>query len=359
MSRNNALRLLSAALLAALSLPLMGSTLIDPDTIKTKETEYATAQVFTGDLVREMTAAAGTYMPTYVDIRCEVRNARVAQIENFRSHEIEQGMHLGVLRSESSRADLSQAELTLARAKEDYALGVEQREEEILRRQAAAQQNADAAAREIELLEIQRLELSLEDYRLRQERSIADMEERLQELREQLEDVEVVAPVSGRVSYFSYVSEGESVPYNSVILTLQTDDPTLIRIEDEHGSWRYGMECTVEYGTRTNKKTVPGRVVSADNVLGLTEGTGYAYVQLEEPVDPEELTQITVRGEQFRVNGVLLIPKKAAHLSRGQQLVSILEDDSIANRYVRTALDNTDYTWVLQGLSEGQTLILD
>lgn len=359
MSRNKGIRSLAAALIAASALPLMGSSLIDPSSIEEKQTEYTVAQAEIGSIVKEMTASASIYKPTYVDVRCKVYDARVAEIGTFRSDIIEEGTKLGVLRSESSRANVAQTELNLKRARENYAFEIQEREEAINEKQIAVQQTKGGYDREIAKLELRRMELSLEEYRLKQEKTIAELEKTLAEQQEQLLDVEVIAPVTGKVTHFSYVSAGDSIGYNSVLLTLQTSDPTLIRLEDPNGVWRYGMECTVEYGPRNNRKNAPARIISADNVLSPTESTGYAYAQILGEFNEEDATIINVSGEEFRLDNVLLIPKKAASLYQGQNRVSILNGSSTANRYVRTDLSDKTNIWVLQGLDEGQTVILD
>jgi len=359
MSRNNGVRGAIAAMLILLCLPLMGSALISPDKMQTDEAEYNTAQAHLGTLSREMSTTAVVHRPTYVDVRCKVRDARVAQIANVRNEEIVEGMVLGVLRSESSRASLAQTELNLKRAQEEYELEIRAREEAIIDKQTAIQLASDAGEREIARLELQKMELQLADYRLRQEKAIADLEESLAEQQGLLQDVEVIAPVTGNVSYFSYVTVGESVGYNSVILTLQTDDPTLLRFEDPEGLWRYGMECTVEYGPRNDRKTTTARVISCDSVLPPTERTGYAYAEILGEFDNEDSMTIGIKGEEFRLDDVLLIPKKASSMYKGHQKVSILDGSSIANRYVRIGISDKENSWIIQGLSEGQNVILD
>lgn len=362
MSRNKSSRLparAAAALLIAGALPLMGSALIDPAKLDAGSADYVTAQAKYGTITRDMSETAVVYQPTIVDIRCEVRNARVAEVSVTRANVIEEGTKLGVLRSESSRADLAETTITLERARESYEKGVQDREEAIREKQLSAQNITDPAEREIARLEMQRMQIELDDYCLRQERSIELLEKREAEQTEALEDAVLYAPVTGSIAHYSYLSPGDSVAYDSVILSLRTDDPTLIRIEDPDGRWRYGMDVTINYGTRMHPKSAKARIVSADNVLSPTERRGFAYAQLLEEVPAEDLTQLNAVGEEFRLENVLVIPSKAHALVKGKQQVSIKDGASVANRYVSVGLQDKDNTWVLQGISEGQSLILD
>lgn len=347
-----------AAFILAACAALSGSALVDPASIEAGGAEYKTAEAHYGTILSEMTETGTVYRPTCVDVRCELDNARVAEISLTRADIIEQGTKLGVLRSESSRADLAATSLSLERTQEAYADGVEEREEAIRERQAALQE-MDPAEREIARLEIRKMEIALEDYILRQEKAIADLTESEAEQAERLEDVVLYAPVTGSIDHFSYLQPGESVAKGQVLLTLRTDDPTLIRIEDPDGKWRYGMTIDIDYGSRSNQKTVRARIISADNVLSPTDAQGYAYAQLLEDVPAEDLTQIKARGEEFRLDNVLLVPRTAHALAGGKQQVSIKDSSSIARRYVSVGLQNKDDSWILLGLEAGQTLIIN
>lgn len=359
--RNNrlcALRALAAVLIMASALSLMGSTLIDPDSMKADEVQYTTAQVELGSIVKEMNSGASLYFPKHIDLRCKVRNARVTQMTSTRTDSLTQGLELGVLHSESSRADLSQTSLSLQRAKQEMSEGLRSREEAIVEKQQSLHE-LPAEQREIARLEILKMQIELEDYRLRQQRNIASLEERMEEQEEELQDVVLTAPATGKVSYYSYLNLGDSVSYNQVILTVDSQDVVLLRIEDAAAKWRYGMIVQVGYGPRNKQKTCLARIISADNVRNPLQQQGYAYAKLLEDVPIEELTYVTVSAEEFRVDNVLVIPRKAHKLSHGQNMVSILSGRSVANRAIRIGLSAPQTSWVLQGLEEGQSLILD
>ena len=119
------------------------------------------------------------------------------------------------------------------------------------------------------------------------------------------------------------------------------------------------MEVEVEYGSRSNLKTVKGRVISADNVLSATDATGYAFVLLEKEIPAEDLTQVKVHGEEIRLENVLLAPRNAHVLYKGQQQSSIIDGASIARRYISAGFQDKSNTWILQGLEEGQTVIIN
>lgn len=356
-AKGREMRLVAAALLAAGALPLMGSALIDPSTIQSKETEYTTVQAEYGSISKTISSNVSIVYPKKVDVRCKMSNARVAEISLSRTDTLEEGMKLGVLSSNNSQADLAATQLSLSRAQEALEDGVRSREEAIAEKQTTIQ-SLSGAAREIGRLELQKMQIELEDYKTRQERSIAQLQKQADEQTEALQDQTLYSPTDGKLSYFSYVNQGDSLYYNQVLLTLECQTPYLLRIEDA-GEWRYGMEVTLEYGPHNNRSSCKARIVSADNILAHASRTGYAYAIVEDDINPEDLTLPTVTGEYFHLDNVLLISKRAVTLNGGQSQVTLLEDSSIANRYVNVGLSNTESSWVVQGLEEGQILILD
>lgn len=361
MSRNNrfSLRLKAAALLAAGALPLMGSALINPALVQDSGVDYTTAQVEYGSIIRTMSTSNVTIVyPHKVDVRCDIINGQVAEVSISRTDHLEEGMQIGVLRSDNSGADLAEMQLSLERARTTLEEGVRSRDEAIARQQASLS-GLSSTQRQKAQLQLQKMQLERQSFIRRHERSISQMEEKIAEYLENTREQTLLAPESGRISYYCYATQGDSVYYDQVLLTLETASPYLLRIEDSGGEWRYGMEVTLEYGAHNSRSSCRARIVCADNILPHSDGTGYAYAVVEDEIDPSEITQPSVKGEAYRVDNVLLIPKKAASPATGASRVALWNGSAIANRYIRTSLSNSNVTWVVQGLEEGQTLILD
>ena len=360
MSRNkrSLWRVLAAFAIAAAILPLMGSSLLDEESMIQPEAAYTTAQVELGSFTKSATAGASIYWPVIVDVRNPVRSARLDDLAIVRITELQEGDYLGSIVSEGSRADLSAARLSLTRLQEGLAQGVADRETAI----AEAEQTLatlEGSAREAARLRLEKQRLELERYRLEQEHAVSAQEKTVAEIEENLEGAEVFAPVTGAIDYYSYVSAGDSLGYRQLLISVRRKDTYLLRVEDGQDRFRYGMEVTITYGPRNARKTCRGTVVSSDNVRRYNDTTGFAWIRLEEPLSVDEVTQPSIQAETLRVDGVLLIPRKASRLTAGKQMVTLLEGASLANRYVNIAANNTDWNWVLQGLEEGQTLVLD
>lgn len=360
MSKNKAKRALCAILICAACCPLLGSSLIDASDVNENGVEYDTVLVERGDYIKTATNSAVLHYPVAYNVSCKVRNARLASIAVGRSEELTEGDILGTFTSEGSRAELYQARLSLSRAEEAYETGLAERKEAIEEAKRLMPTLTDATDKEIARLRLEQKQADLEAYSLRQEYDITAMKKRVAEMEEALTDVTVYAPATGIIYSYSYLNVGDSVYYNQVLLSMYDSSKCLLKIEDENGKFRYGMRLKVTYGPRNDRQECEAVVVSADNVLSYNERKGFAYaLPLNADIPNGQFAMINVEGEQVRVNDVLLIPKRSTTLDSGKNFVSILEGSSIAKRYVNVALSNTDSSWILQGLEEGQVLILD
>lgn len=359
MSRNNTVRIAVCLLLAALCLPLLGSALVDPATLNIKTSEYKTAEVTRGSFTKDATTGGSVYYPVKYDVRCESRNARIRSINLKRSSELEAGQVLGTVYCETSRAGMAEQQLNLIRSQESLEEGIREREEAIADARKALSSITDATEMEIACLNIEKMEIELESFRLGTEYSIAGTERAIAELEGQLADVDLVAPVTGGIDSYKYLNEGDSLRYNEVLLTEYDGSIVLIRCESSVTGWRYGEEVQIKYGPRNNARYTTGHIVKADNILPNARRTGYFYVLPDEPIPADDLIQVTVTGLQYDMDDVLTVSKHAVTLYRGKDLVSILNGSSIAKRFVNVSLSNNEVYLVLQGLAEGQSLILD
>ncbi len=359
MLRSNLMRLVACILILAGMLPLMGSTIIDPAKISDSGAEYKTGEVVTGSFTKTVAGGGVMYYPKKYQIKCETYNARVKSISVGRSDKLEEGQEIGVLYTESSRADLALLRQRLENAQESLEEMDRVLDDKILALQSSAASASDPLDSEMLRLRISRAAIEYEKNRFVLEKEISDLKERISEEEEKLKDTPVYSPVTGKIEAYSYLNEGDSVAYGTVILRVYETAVYLIRVEDDNNRWHYGMDVTVAYGPRNNRKEAAGRVVSADNVLPYNKKTGYSYIALDEFIDPEDLSSINLSATYLSLDNVLLAPKKAVSLQKGKNLVSILEGSSVAQRYVYTPMYNSDWYLVLQGLTDGQVLILD
>ena len=73
----------------------------------------------------------------------------------------------------------------------------------------------------------------------------------------------------------------------------------------------------------------------------------------------ESIFQMEYQANSQELKNVLLVDKDAVQKEEGKYFVYLLEDGVVHKRYVSLGLENKKSVWILDGLSEGQELILD
>ena len=255
---------------------------------------------------------------------------------------------------------LSSLQLSLVRAQEDFAAGLEEQENGIA---ALSEQYAAATSqyeRELLSLQIARAEIALEQYTYQQERQIASLQEDIADLEAARENHVLLAPYDGEISAITYKREGDMVSSNEVLITLSRMDGMLLRVDNSSGYFRYGMQVIVEVGPAKERVQLTGQVVGADTLLPESRRLGYAFIALD-PYDAEEIRFInpTAHAPTYYLENVLLLPRRAATLESGQYYVTKLTDGMVQKRFVNLIMNNNTDAWILQGVSEGETVILD
>ena len=142
------------------------------------------------------------------------------------------------------------------------------------------------------------------------------------------------------------------------LVTVKSGESMLLLVQN--GGLRYNMPIQVQIGSKPNEVYLTGRVVAADDAIPQNERSGFALIELD-PYDkekysiPEPVKVIT--GDSL--NNVLLIPNRAVNQEADKKYVLKYTDGVVQKRYIHPAMNNYQYTYVLEGVEEGETLILN
>lgn len=353
-----------SAILIALALactPALSESesLISQELIKADKVNYDVQPVESGTFERTVSADAGEYYPHTFFIGPEVSGARFSEYKVSRGDAVKKGDVLAVFVLESDGVALASLELELTRTREALEKGAADREEVALEMQRSLLEAKDAWERERLTLEIQRAEVALEQYIFEQERAIADLEEQIEALHEEQAGSILVAPEDGVVLDMIYKRAGEKVYEGEVLITMYRTDGMLLRVNNDDGRFRYGMEVTVEIGSNKNRIALSGRVVGADTLIPTAERSGCAYIEFEAP-EGQKLTRPTVSCATVHLENVLLVQRSAVELDGGKFAVTVLADGVPQKRYINcVVIGGVRQAWLLQGLEAGDEVIVD
>ena len=237
-----------------------------------------------------------------------------------------------------------------------------------------------------------RLEKAKMDYTeyLKTEASIKEMKTTLSDYQKEIKRTKVYAEHAGEVVERCELDSGNIVAQGNTLAVVAKKADFLIEVEDEASAFRYNMEVDVKLGSNLNsiETTMKGRVVGATNYLDVSERKNKAYVKIEQPPqDANWKRNIYIEYTAMEVKDALLIPKNALQKEvnagtfsgntnqfddfgwnfneekdtpqESKSYVMKLEDGVLKKRYVITAAENSEYYLALEGVNEGDVLILD
>ncbi|MDF1514135.1 MAG: efflux RND transporter periplasmic adaptor subunit [Anaerolineae bacterium] len=289
----------------------------------------------------------------------------------------------------SARINLEKAQIALADAideynksldrdwekeqvREGYAKAVQNAEWnlEIVRAQYAdALKSAERLAYDIELSE---MDLDLAKMRMAEIEVGLDVTRTvlsLQRLQDQLNDARIVAPFDGVVLSISLVEGKQVQAYNEVLILA---DPSEVEIsadlqDSEMSELNEGMPLVAEFVNRPGEQLVGSirRLPYPYSGGGLSDGVDEddASVRITlEDMDPDQYNfdigdRLRITIELERVDDALWLPPQAVRTFEGRSFVVAQEAGAQRRIDVRLGIRSDDRVEILDGLTEGQTVI--
>lgn len=349
------------ALIIALLMPrlALADDLIAEDLLVPESANYDTLTIEYGDYVKTVTAAGYQVFPVEQNLAMEDGVARLSKVHVIRNASVKAGDVLVTYEKEGSRAELERMELALKRTEEGFEAGKQQRVEALraLREQLSAL--TDSYDAKLKQLEIQQAQLEYERYVYETEYSMRHQRESIAELSEFYADTQLVAPFDGVITNVTTKSPGDTIYAGEVMVTVQSQDRYVIGLDNSSGNFRYGMRVNVGLGPRNKKTYVDGRIIAAANVLPSEASIDYALIELYGEATASGLKNISIEGSSVDLRRVLKISRSAIEFDGGKSYVSILDGDMVQKRIIVSGHNTAGDTWIVQGLTEGQQVIID
>jgi len=349
------------AALALLCMPALAESenLISQDMIKADAVNYNLEIAETGAYERSASGSAEEFYPHAEILSVEVSGARFGEYLVSRGDEVKKGDVLATFTLDTDEAALASLELDLQRAREALDKVVADAEETELEMQRSLLNAADAHEKEMIGLKLQRAKLALEQYVFTQERTIADLEKRIDEMRAEQQGSVMVAPEDGVIYEIVFKRTGETVREGETLIAMYRTEGMLLSVDNSDGALRYGMDVTVEIGNNKSRIQLPGRVVGADTLIPAAERSGRAYIEFELP-EGEKLTRPNVQATTVQLEDVITLSRSAVKMDGGKYFVTVLEDAVPQKRLINAVVNvGIRRVWVLQGLNAGDEIIID
>lgn len=176
-----------------------------------------------------------------------------------------------------------------------------------------------------------------------------------------LEKTKVRAPFSGIV-FDIQVSPHERVSAGTELFTLVNIDRIYVQarvLESEIGKMRVGREVDLKFSAYPGK-IFKGKVKAISPVVNPDDRTCKVTIDVanpEEEIKPGMHAEVEIAAEIYEDR--LLIPQDAVLVRMGRKLAFVVEEGIAKWRYIEVGIENEDYAEVLDGVKEGETVIIE
>lgn len=352
-------------LAAAMTLCLMGSSalavsanLISEDKIVSNTVNYEMYTAEKGTMERKVSLSGEVFLPYTYNLCPEADGLKFESYAVKRGDMVRAGDVLAVFSSNVDEVSLAEEKLRLERTQDAFDAETESRQAEIDGMQLSLLSLRDSNEIRMSELKIRRAELSLEQYIYQTEAEIQDIQKRIDDLEAQRADSCMLAPVDGIIHKIITRKAGDRIYRNETMIVMYSTAGALVQVKNSQGALRYGMEVEITVGN-LKRQSIPGTVVSADQMLPASQKTGYAYIKpaYYDPMSTS-VENPKVSASTIFLDNVLLVPRSALGLESGRYYVTQLSDGVPGKRYVNAFVGN-DYGWVIQGIEPGDEVIAD
>lgn len=172
----------------------------------------------------------------------------------------------------------------------------------------------------------------------------------------------IYSPIAGVVTQV-FVHEGTSVTTTSSVVTIEDPDNIAFIAEvDEEDIAKVAVGQKVEISLDAFEgRIINGEVVEVDYASSTTDSGGKVYL-VKVAIDDKENLKLDMSGDAEIIidsrPDTLVIPRSVVQERNGEKIVKILEDNKAKEVSVKTGLTSSTSIEIIDGLSEGQKVIV-
>ena len=176
-----------------------------------------------------------------------------------------------------------------------------------------------------------------------------------------LEKTKIKAPFSGLIHDIK-VSPQEHVTSGRELFTLVNIDRIRVHakvLESEIGKMKVGREVDLKFSAYPGK-IFKGEVKAISPVITPQDKTCNVIIDVANPekeIKPGMHVEVEIAAEIHK--NKLLIPQDAVFVRSGRKLAFVVEEGLAKWRYIEVGLENEDYAEVLDGVKEGESVIIE
>lgn len=355
--------LLTLALLLAAGCAAKPAATVDMSTrladsgIAEKKTTYQTVTVEKQDMYRTLTITGDVTYRLVRPVRTGSSQLVLKEILVERGQEVKEGDPVVVLQGIGSASDIRQRELEIQaqRANREERLAWYEEQIENIRDMTAYTR----IRREIRDKQAESMEADRDLYALQTEFRLKTLEASLEEMKAAAGEIVLRAPVDGFIrSVNSRYKAGEVIPAGTELCSINGADSILLMGSSASGCYVYGRELSVTVGRGDRAKQVTGTIVSSPEVVPLRYRGTNIFVRVDPSALTGKSTQSAMEVSCLMLRDALVVPKNALTSEEGVYYVTILEGDTPKQRPVLRGPATGTMVVILQGLKEGDQVVV-
>jgi len=335
------------------------AVLLPEELLTSEQANYKTVQVQIGDYEKETVGKGSIMYLLRRNLYWENSKAFFAECHVKVGQEVKKGDILMSFDLEENRLALETLRIQLLRTKENFEKANTEKYIELSDAKVKLQDLKDFE-RKIAEINIEKMQAAYEQFLYESDREIRRVEEQIAELKAEMEENTLAAPFDGVIQDIVSLHEGDQVSEGTWLVRMYSTDHLVVKADSFAGNLRYNMDVIVEARRGENCDTYAGKVIIAPHILPSLASQDWTLIELEEDVTKEQLKgTITFKSITESIHGILQVESQAIHREDGEDFVYVLEGDMVQKRFVKKTLDRADKVWILDGLYEDQTLIVD
>jgi len=177
----------------------------------------------------------------------------------------------------------------------------------------------------------------------------------------ELERTKIRAPFAGIISDIK-VSPQEYISPGRELFTLVDISKIKVQarvLESEIGKIKVGYEATLRFSAYPGK-TFKGHVEAVSPIINPEDRTCAVHIAVDntqEEIKPGMHAEVEIAADIYKDR--LLVPQEAVLVRGGRKLVFAVEEGLAKWRYIEVGLENKDYAEVLDGVKEGEMVIIE
>ncbi len=177
----------------------------------------------------------------------------------------------------------------------------------------------------------------------------------------ELEKTNIKAPFGGIITDIK-VSPQENVLAGRELFILVNISQIKVQakvLESEVGKMKVGHEASLRFSAYPGKE-FKGRVEAISPVIHPEDRTCTVHILVDNPkeeIKPGMHAEVEIAADIYKDR--LLVPQEAVLVRGGRKLVFVVEEGLAKWRYIEVGLENEDYAEVLDGIKEGEPVIVE